>query len=77
MTAYPEPWLIEATDLASPKSASLAKQSESSNILDGFKSLWTKSPECIYLRPLRTLNYKAFTDKEHTFCEHFQEFWLW
>lgn len=56
MTAYPEPWLIEATDLARPKSASLAKQSESSNILDGFKSLWTKSPECIYLRPLRTLN---------------------
>ena len=48
-------WLTEAMDLASPKSASLAKQSESRRILEGFRSLWISSPECIYLIALRTL----------------------
>jgi len=47
---------MEATDLARPKSANFAKQSESSNIFDGFKSLWISYPECMYLIPLRTLN---------------------
>lgn len=40
-------WLTVAIDLAKPKSASLAKQSESSKILDGFKSLWMSYPECM------------------------------
>ena len=38
MMGYEMDWLIEATDLASPKSASLARQSESSKILDGLRS---------------------------------------
>jgi len=62
-------WFIEAIDLASPKSASLAKQSESSKIFEGFKSLWISSPECIYLIPFSTLNKKAVTDKAHIFYE--------
>lgn len=47
-------WLIEATDLANPKSANLAKQSESSKILEGLRSLWISYPECIYFMPFRT-----------------------
>jgi hypothetical protein len=42
-------------DLANPKSANLAKQSESNKIFEGFKSRWMRSPECIYLRPFKTL----------------------
>jgi hypothetical protein len=32
-------WLTEAIDLASPKSANLARQSESRRILEGLRSL--------------------------------------
>lgn len=49
-------WLTVAMDLASPKSASLAKQSESSSILEGLRSRWINSPECMYLIPFKTLN---------------------
>lgn len=35
---YEIDWLIEATDLASPKSANLAKQSESRRIFEGLRS---------------------------------------
>ena len=51
---YATDWLIDATDLAKPKSASLARQSESRRILEGFRSRWISSPECIYLMPFRT-----------------------
>ena len=44
-----------ATDLANPKSASFARQSESSKTLDGFKSLCINYPECMYFSPLRIL----------------------
>ena len=64
-------WLTVAIDLASPKSANLARQSESSKILDGFKSLWISYPECMYLMALSTLNKDRDTDKGHTFYEHF------
>jgi hypothetical protein len=47
-------WLTEATDLANPKSANLAKQSESNKIFEGFRSRWISYPECIYLIPLST-----------------------
>jgi hypothetical protein len=67
MIGYETDWLIDATDLASPKSANFAKQSESSRILDGFKSLWISYPECIYLIPFRTLNKKIVTDTAHIF----------
>ena len=76
MTASPVPWLIEATDLARPKSASLAKQSESSRMLEGFKSRWTRSPECMYLIPFKTLNKIIVTDKGHISCGHSLVFWL-
>lgn len=36
---YETDWLMDATDLARPKSANFARQSESSRILDGFRSL--------------------------------------
>ena len=49
-------WLLDATDLARPKSASLARQSESNRILLGLRSLWINYPECIYFMPLRILN---------------------
>lgn len=62
MIGYVTDWLIVAIDLANPKSASLAKQSESSNILEGFKSLWISSPECMYLIPFKSLNKLIFTD---------------
>jgi len=51
-------WFIDAIDLASPKSASLARQSESNKIFDGFRSLWINYPECMYLIPFKTLKIK-------------------
>jgi hypothetical protein len=49
-------WLTVAIDLASPKSASLARQSESSKILEGLRSRWISYPECMYFIALRTLS---------------------
>ena len=56
-------WLTVAIDLASPKSASLARQSESSKIFDGLRSLWMSYPECIYLIPFKTLIISIVTDR--------------
>ena len=56
MIASPDYWLQVATERANPKSANLAKQSESKRILDGFKSLWIRSPVCMYLSPFKILN---------------------
>lgn len=53
--ASPDSRLHVATERARPKSASLATQSESRRMLEGFRSLWMRSPECMYLRPFRTL----------------------
>lgn len=48
-------WFTVAIDRARPKSASLARQSESSKMFDGFKSLCISYPECMYLIPFNTL----------------------
>lgn len=58
-------WLTVAIERANPKSASLARQSESRSILEGLRSRWISSPECIYLIPLRTLNSERSTDIGH------------
>lgn len=47
--------LHEATDLASPKSATLTKHSESRRMLDGLRSLWMRSPEWMYFMAFRIL----------------------
>jgi hypothetical protein len=64
-------WLTVAIDLASPKSASLARQSESSSILEGLRSLCMSSPECMYLMPFKTLHVGSVTDRVRTFCVRF------
>jgi len=64
-------WLTVAIDLASPKSASLARQSESSNILEGLRSLCMSSPECMYFMPFKTLHVESVTDRVRTFCVRF------
>lgn len=63
---------MDATERARPKSANLAKQSESKSIFDGFRSRWIRSPECMYFNPFKTLYKKWVTDKERIFYEHFQ-----
>lgn len=65
MIGYVTDWLTVAIDLARPKSANFARQSESSRILEGFRSLWMSSPECIYLIPLSTLNITMRTGRGH------------
>ena len=72
--ASPLPWFTDAIDRANPKSANLAKQSESRRMLEGLRSLWTRSPECIYFKPFKTLNKGMVTDTWHIFCEHFLGF---
>jgi hypothetical protein len=63
-------WLTLAMDRANPKSASLARQSESNRMFEGLRSRWISSPECIYLIPLRTLCRHIFTDRVHTSYVH-------
>jgi hypothetical protein len=49
----------------------LARQSESSNILEGLRSLCMSSPECMYLMPFKTLHVGSVTDRVRTFCVRF------
>lgn len=70
-------WLTVAMERASPKSASLARQSESRRMFEGLRSLWMSSPECIYLIALRTLDVKRGTGRGRIFCGHFPWYWLW
>ena len=72
--ASPLPWFTDAIDRARPKSASFAKQSESRRIFDGFRSRWTRPPECIYFNPFKTLNKETVTDRGRIFYERFQGF---
>lgn len=55
-------WLTDAIDLASPKSANFARQSESNSILEGLRSRCMSSPECMYLMPFKILNIPLVTD---------------
>ena len=71
MIGYWTDWLTVAIDLASPKSASFARQSESSKMFEGFRSLWISYPECMYFIALSTLNRWFFTDRGHIFYVHF------
>lgn len=63
MIGYATDWLTVAIERARPKSASLARQSESSRILEGLRSRWMSSPECIYLIPFKTLIIFTSTDR--------------
>ena len=60
---------------ASPKSASLAKQSESRSMLDGLRSLWMSSPECMYLIALSTLHRTSITDTSHSVYARSPLYW--
>ena len=64
-------WLTVAIDLANPKSANLAKQSESSKIFEGLRSRWMSSPECMNFIAFRTLNKGGVTDRGHISYGHF------
>lgn len=64
-------WLTVAMERARPKSASLARQSESRRMLEGLRSLCISSPECMYLMALRTLNRTKCTGRGHTSCVRF------
>ena len=68
-------WLTEAMDLANPKSASLARQSESNSMLEGLRSRWMSSPECMYLMPLSILDKGCVTDTWH--ISYGRSPWCW
>ncbi len=47
-------YLVQLIERASPKSATFMWHSELSSRLLGLRSRWMSSPECIYLRALRS-----------------------